>query len=92
MVGYGHLGDSNLHLNIAVPKDRPDPSELSNEEILKWVIEKKGSISAEHGLGQLKNEYLPQIKDENTLNMMKQLKLLFDPKRILNPYKYLPKG
>ena len=92
VVGYGHLGDSNLHLNIAVPKDQPDPIELSNEEILKWVIEKKGSISAEHGLGQLKNEYLPQIKDQNTLNMMKELKALFDPKGILNPYKYLPKG
>ena len=54
-------------------------------------MKRRGSISAEHGLGQAKNDYLGQIKDIDVLDIMIQLKRTFDPHGILNPNKYLPK-
>jgi FAD/FMN-containing dehydrogenase len=53
-------------------------------------MKRNGSISAEHGLGQYKNKYMPQIKDSATLAAMKATKNLFDPYGIMNPGKYLP--
>ncbi len=61
MLGYGHIGDSNLHINIAL-SDKND-LERVNEKIEPYIFdtlkELRGSISAEHGLGQLKAAYLP---------------------------------
>lgn len=97
VAGYGHLGDSNLHLNVSLPR-RDDPE---NDDHLKvvdviepWVFERtsmfKGSISAEHGMGQCKNEYLDLSKEPKMIELMKEIKKLMDPKGILNPYKVLP--
>ncbi len=87
MVGYGHLGDSNLHLNIAVPRNEPDPSEVIGA-VLPWVMSHKGSVSAEHGLGQLKAKYLPLTKAPPVYQLMCGIKSMLDPKGILNPYKF----
>ncbi len=88
VVGYGHLGDSNLHLNIAVPRDAPDPPEVAAEMVLPWVMQHKGSVSAEHGLGQLKREYLSKTKSAAVVGVMKGMKAMLDPKGILNPGKF----
>jgi FAD/FMN-containing dehydrogenase len=58
--------------------------------VYEWTKENRGSISAEHGLGVLKNNYLSYSKDENTIEMMRKMKDVFDPKGILNPYKVIP--
>ena len=49
------------------------------------VIERKGSISAEHGIGQLKRDLLPKVKDKTTMEVMRAIKQTLDPKNILNP-------
>lgn len=49
-----------------------------------------GSISAEHGLGLMKAPYLEYSKSPEMIEMMKRIKMIFDPKGILNPYKYFP--
>lgn len=54
------------------------------------VDEHKGSISAEHGLGFAKNKYLGYSKSEANIEMMRRIKKVFDPKGLMNPYKYLP--
>lgn len=92
VVGYGHLGDSNLHLNVAVPRDRPDPPAVSRviDRVLPWVMEQEGSVSAEHGLGQLKKKYLPLTKSREVVGVMRGMKKMLDPKGILNPGKFFP--
>lgn len=87
VVGYGHLGDSNLHLNIAIPRGEPDPTEAI-DAVLPWVMAHKGSVSAEHGLGQLKAKYLPMTKSPAVYQLMVAQKRLLDPHSILNPFKY----
>ena len=92
-VNWGHVIDGNLHLNIVTPGvHQEDPSLLSRIEpyVFEAVTKRGGSISAEHGLGQCKNEYLPMIKNPVALQMMQALKRQFDPNGILNPGKYLP--
>lgn len=87
--GFGHLGDSNLHIQITTEK----PDTAFQEEIETFVFnrtrELNGSISAEHGIGFLKGEFLKQVKSENSLKLMRDLKQLLDPNGILNPYKVL---
>ena len=89
-VGYGHLGDSNLHLNVTVPEGHnPEILALLEPFVFDWTHQSRGSISAEHGVGQCKQAYLPKTKPAPVLRLMKQLKHMFDPNGILNPYKVL---
>lgn len=90
VVGYGHMGDSNLHLNISAAKY--DKEILSHIEpfVYEWTADKKGSISAEHGLGQMKPECIRYSKSEEAVELMGRFKSLLDPNQILNPYKLLP--
>lgn len=92
VVGYGHLGDSNLHLNVSVPRNKPDPPGVSRVlgRVLPWVMKQEGSVSAEHGLGQLKKEYLPLTKSRAAVAAMRGMKKMLDPKGILNPGKFFP--
>lgn len=89
-VGYGHLGDANLHLNVTSLTGRDDRVlALLEPWVFEWVAAARGSISAEHGIGQCKPEFLHLSKASSAINMMRQLKATFDPKGILNPYKVL---
>lgn len=90
VIGYGHLGDGNLHLNIVTPKH--DENVLAQIEpfVYEWTSNHRGSISAEHGLGLMKADKIHYSKSSETVEMMVSIKKLFDPKRILNPYKVLP--
>lgn len=83
--GYGHMGDSNLHFNVTSKKFDPKILNLIEPFLYEFVAEHRGSISAEHGIGMKKKHYLHFSKDMETINLMKQIKQLFDPKSLLNP-------
>lgn len=89
-IGYGHLGDSNLHLNVTSPKYNDKIFELLEPFLYEWTKENNGSISAEHGLGLKKKNYIYYSKTKTNVEYMKRIKKLFDPKFLLNPYKTLP--
>ncbi|CAK7334457.1 unnamed protein product [Dovyalis caffra] len=90
VVGYGHLGDGNLHLNISAP--RYDDTILAQIEpyVYEWTSKHRGSISAEHGLGLMKANKIFYSKSHETVQLMASIKKLLDPNGILNPYKVLP--
>jgi glycolate oxidase len=90
-VCYGHAGDGNLHVNII-------RGELSDEqwehelpkaitEIFEEVVRLGGTISGEHGIGYVQRPYMPLAFPEVTLDLMRSIKKVFDPKGILNPGK-----
>jgi len=90
VVGYGHIGDGNLHLNIVAPVY--DNKYLTHIEpfIYEYTSSLRGSISAEHGIGVMKPSALHFSKSIPLIESMTQIKRLFDPKGILNPYKVVP--
>jgi FAD/FMN-containing dehydrogenase len=92
IVWFGHIGDGNLHLNILKPDN------LSKDEFFakcatvnKWVFEivqkYNGSISAEHGVGMTKRDYLTYSRSPVEIEYMKAVKAVFDPNGIMNPGK-----
>ena len=90
---WGHVLDGNLHLNITdVGNHQRDTELVSILEpfIYEEVMRLGGSISAEHGIGQMKVPYMNQIHDPVTLQMMHSIKKVFDPAGIMNPGKVLP--
>ncbi|KAJ3311250.1 hypothetical protein HDV04_004159 [Boothiomyces sp. JEL0838] len=90
VVGFGHVGDGNLHLNILSTGRTKELEEAIEPYVYELTRSYEGSISAEHGLGLMKAPYLEYSKDIEFINYMKMIKKVFDPKGILNPYKYLP--
>ncbi|SCU92549.1 LAMI_0E10990g1_1 [Lachancea mirantina] len=88
-VGYGHVGDGNLHLNVAVREYSKDVEKALEPFVYEFVSSKNGSISAEHGLGFQKKNYIGYSKSDQEIKMMKNLKDNYDPHHILNPYKFL---
>ncbi|EGV64601.1 D-lactate ferricytochrome c oxidoreductase [Yamadazyma tenuis] len=88
-VGYGHVGDGNLHLNVCVREYSKKVEEVLEPFVYEWIQQHKGSISAEHGLGFQKKNYIGYTKNENEIKLMKQLKAHYDPNGIMNPYKYI---
>ncbi|ODO02013.1 D-lactate dehydrogenase [Cryptococcus wingfieldii CBS 7118] len=89
VAGYGHMGDGNLHINIVANKYTDEVEKIIEPYIYEIVSEFDGSISAEHGLGVMKAPYVHYSKNETSIAIMKQIKQLFDPKGLLNPYKYI---
>lgn len=89
-IGYGHMGDGNLHLNVTSAKFDPKLFNLLEPYVYDWTQKNNGSVSAEHGLGLLKRNYIYHSKTKELVDTMKQIKKIFDPKSILNPYKFLP--
>ncbi len=93
-VPFGHLGDGNVHFNITQPVGADAAAFLARWEEMNAVVHAiatklGGSISAEHGIGRLKRDLLPGVKDPVALDMMRLLKRTLDPKGILNPGKVL---
>ncbi|HAR29952.1 MAG TPA: FAD-binding oxidoreductase, partial [Gammaproteobacteria bacterium] len=92
---YGHIGDGNLHLNILKPDALPQDvffercHEIS-PEIFARVAALNGSISAEHGVGLLKRDFLPFARSAAEIALMRAMKAVFDPAGIMNPGKLLP--
>jgi FAD/FMN-containing dehydrogenase len=88
--GFGHIGDSNLHVTIVSDTHSQELMELIEPFIFDWTAKHRGSISAEHGLGMLKAQYIYHSKSREAVEMMRRIKSLFDPNGILNPYKTIP--
>lgn len=91
---YGHITDGNLHLNIVKPKglsiaDFEEKCKKVNDLIFTIVQKYKGSISAEHGVGLLKKQYLNYSRSETEINYLKMIKNVFDPNNIMNRGKLL---
>ncbi len=92
VIWFGHIGDGNLHLNILKP-DTMEKSEFFavctkvSEKIYKVVESFEGSISAEHGVGLIKKSALPSSRSIEQIQLMQNLKAIFDPKGIMNPGK-----
>ena len=94
-VPFGHFGDGNLHYNISQPEGADRQAYLALWEAMAAAVhdlvhEMGGSISAEHGIGQMKRAALVRYKSEVELDMMRSIKRALDPKGILNPGKLLP--
>ena len=87
VVGYGHMGDGNLHLNISAPAYSEDIAKILEPWVYEKVASMEGSISAEHGIGFMKAKALSCTKEKVPMGLMRELKDTFDPNRILNPYK-----
>ncbi|XP_015779849.1 PREDICTED: D-2-hydroxyglutarate dehydrogenase, mitochondrial-like [Acropora digitifera] len=90
VTGYGHLGDGNLHLNITTPEHSDEVLNAIEPYVFEWTAKYNGSISAEHGLGFKKANYIHYSKSSSSVTLMKEIKGLLDPKGIMNPYKVLP--
>jgi len=85
---FGHVGDGNLHYNIGSEALMPRREEI-NRVVYDALDAFGGSISAEHGLGQLKREEIRRHKHPLELELMRSLKHALDPKGLLNPGKVL---
>lgn len=91
-VAYGHLGDGNLHLNAVAPPGSDGAAVLAALEpfVFEFVAARGGSVSAEHGLGQMKRNALHYSKGPAAVAIMRRLKAMFDPHGIMQPGKFLP--
>ena len=85
------MGDANLHLNVCDATGyRDEVHSLLEPWVYEEVARSSGSISAEHGVGQCKPDYLYLNKSEAAMALMGSIKRAMDPNLILNPYKVLP--
>ncbi|VDM80528.1 unnamed protein product [Strongylus vulgaris] len=87
IVTYGHLGDGNSHLNITAKEYSDNLHDRLYPFIYEWVNAHNGSISAEHGIGQVKLPYAKLGKSPAERDIVRRIKSIFDPNGILNPYK-----
>ncbi|WP_036255289.1 FAD-binding oxidoreductase [Methylocapsa acidiphila] len=94
IVPFGHVGDGNIHCNVSQPIGADKAEFLARWDEVNAIVHgivaaHHGSISAEHGIGQLKRDLLPKVKDKVAMDVMRALKHTLDPKNILNPGKVL---
>jgi FAD/FMN-containing dehydrogenase len=93
-VPFGHLGDGNIHYNVSQPVGGNAADFLArwhdvNAVVFEIVMRMGGSISAEHGIGVLKRDELPDVKDKVAIELMRGIKAMLDPSGIMNPGKVL---
>ncbi len=93
-VTFGHLGDGNLHYNLAAPEGADAEAFMPNATVANRIVHDLvaahgGSISAEHGIGQLKRGELVRYKSAVEIELMRSVKAMLDPQGILNPGKVL---
>ncbi len=90
VANFGHAGDGNIHVNFVVDRENPDEVARARQcvaETFQLSVELGGTISGEHGIGYVKAAYMDYAVDNATLEVMKGIKKVFDPKGILNPGK-----
>jgi FAD/FMN-containing dehydrogenase len=93
-VPFGHLGDGNIHYNVSQPIGAEPADFLARWHevsalVFEIVLRMGGSISAEHGIGVLKRDELPEVKDKVAIELMRAIKSTLDPLGIMNPGKVL---
>src|SRR6202043_2236343 len=91
---FGHLGVGNIHYNLSQPVGGDTADFMSrwhevNAVVFDIVLKMGGSISAEHGIGVLKRDELPGVKDKVAIELMRSIKAMLDPLGIMNPGKGL---
>ena len=94
MVAFGHVGDGNLHYNLSMPSGGDNSALVAAQPQVNAVVHDlvhahQGSISAEHGLGQLKREEILRYKSPLEMEMMRAVKRALDPQGLMNPGKVL---
>lgn len=93
IVTFGHLGDGNLHYNISHTRpgntDLFDDEQRVNEIVFSCAYAFDGTLSAEHGIGQLRRQWLARFHDPASMNLMRTLKSALDPAGLMNPGKLL---
>ncbi len=93
IVNFGHAGDGNIHVNIMTDKNNKEEyqrAEGAVTDIFDTALELGGTISGEHGIGLTKAEYIGKELSSDSLELMKAIKNVFDPKGIMNPGKIFP--
>jgi glycolate dehydrogenase FAD-linked subunit len=89
---FGHAGDGNIHTNVLVDYGQPGAKERAEQcldELFRWVIASRGSITGEHGVGLAKKRWWPRAVSENSRELHHVLKAALDPRGILNPGKFV---
>ena len=94
-VAFGHLGDGNVHFHVLAPQGAKAEWETRVGKVISsalhdMVVASHGSISAEHGIGQLKRDELARLGDPASLSLMTSIKQALDPQGLLNPGKLVP--
>ena len=90
IINFGHFGDGNIHVNIMLDKSNGgmvQKGERAKYDILKKAVELGGSLSGEHGIGLEKKEFMKLKYGEYYMNILKNIKQVFDPQNIINPGK-----
>ena len=91
---FGHLGDGSLHYNTFLPQTADNGVYAYEDAVNKIVYENvlacDGTIAAEHGIGQVKNHWLPRVRSTAEIALMRAVKAAFDPHNTMNPNKLLP--
>lgn len=88
LFAFGHVGDGNLHYNVQLPQGS-NAGDSVTAAIYDLVMQFEGSISAEHGVGQTKKEWMPKVRSDAEMALMRSLKKTLDPSNILNPGKVI---
>jgi glycolate oxidase len=89
---FGHAGDGNLHPNLIFDRDDPDAARLTHvvrDEIFRAALDLGGTVTAEHGIGAARREWLPIQRGEGAVAVMRSIKAALDPLGILNPGRVL---
>jgi glycolate oxidase len=89
---FGHAGDGNLHPNLIFDRDDPEAARLTHEvrdEIFRVALDLGGTVTAEHGIGAARREWLPVQRGEGAMAAMRAIKGALDPLGILNPGRVL---
>ena len=89
---FGHAGDGNLHPNLIFDRDDPDAAELTHrvrDDIFRAALAMGGTVTAEHGIGAARREWLPVQRGEAAVDVMRSIKAALDPLGILNPGRVL---
>ena len=95
IVAFGHMGDGNIHYNASMPEASENLVFIEQQEhqvnriVYEVVARLGGTISAEHGLGQLKREAIKDYKDSLELELMRTIKQALDPQGLMNPGKVI---
>lgn len=90
IISFGHAGDGNIHVNILVNKGEEQQRQKGLKlvkEIFEITVSLGGAISGEHGIGVTKKPYIDIQLSKKTIDLMKAVKKIFDPKEIMNPGK-----
>ena len=86
---FGHAADGNIHVNVTGVA--PDDDRIT-DAVLRLVARRRGSISAEHGIGTAKRKWLGLVRSRTEIDAFRAIKRALDPDAVLNPHVLLPSG